>query len=274
MPLIGLPTELLLEICYSLQPAHILNLVYVNHLFCSVFLPLLYKINVLRWKSSALIWGARHNACHVVQRILDHHNADINTRDPNSRTAIFYAVKNQDQVILDITLNDSRTNVNCQDRYGQTPLLYALSSRRSSMAYQLVKHHDISVTAEDRKGRTALWYAIATKEEHLIQQLLQKGSSTIDIQDIRWYSPLSVAVYQGNLTLVKQLLSYTVQHGQHVRGCSSTTADPDEAIPLLCLAIQKRRWKIAHLLLSINYVTATEYLEIGQSMQRNQKGRN
>ncbi|KAJ5419448.1 uncharacterized protein N7487_002998 [Penicillium crustosum] len=266
MSFLDLPTELLLEICNSLQPTHILDLACVNPHFQAVFLPLLYKINVLHCKSSALIWGSRNGASHVVKRILDHHNADVNTRDQNSRTAIFHAVENQDEVILDILLNDHRTKVNCRDRNSQTPLLYALCSRKSSMAYRLLKHLDISVTAEDGKGRTALWYAIATHNSRLIQQLLKKGRSTIDIPDILGFSPLSVAIYQGNLPLVKQLLFllfHTARHGQHVRGFSSQTAEPDgyDKIPLLCLAVRKRKRKIARLLLSYGAdVNVQDYL--------------
>lgn len=60
MPLLYLPTELLLEIGNSLQPSHILALVCVNRFLKSLFLPLLYKANVIHGNSSALIWGANH----------------------------------------------------------------------------------------------------------------------------------------------------------------------------------------------------------------------
>jgi ankyrin repeat protein len=245
MPLLDLPTELLLEIGNSLQPAHMLALSCVNRFFQSVFLPLLYKTNVLHWKSSALIWGARHGAHHTVKRILDHHDAEVNTQDQDSRTAIFHAVENQNEAILDMLLNDARSNVNCHDREWQTPLLYALSHGKSSMACRLLKHHSTSITAEDSMGRTALWYAIASREECLIQQLLEKGSS-VDVPDIKGFSPLSVAIHQGNISLLRQPLSCMARCGQHGRGFS----DHDDSIPLLCLAVRKGRGKIARLLLA------------------------
>ena len=219
----------------------------MNHFFESLFLPLLYKTNVLYRNSSALIWGASHSKYCTIKRILDHRYAKVNTRDQDSRTAIFHAIKSQNEEILNMLLNDSRLNVNCQDRKWQTPLLYALSYRKGSIAGKLLKHYDTSAIINDNKGRTALWYTITSCEERLIQQLLGKGSSNNE-PNYKGFSPLTVTIQQGNSSLANLLLSYLPQCRQRRRFFSAAKADKRE--PLLYFAIRQRRAKITYLLLA------------------------
>jgi hypothetical protein len=89
---------------------------------------------------------------------------DVNVKDNDGKTALFYARK----LTIVKELLKSGIDVNVKDNDSQTALFY---TRKPTIVKELVKY-GIDVNAKDNKGKTALYYA---EDSNIIKELLKSG---------------------------------------------------------------------------------------------------
>lgn len=144
---------------------------------------------------NALILAARNNH-HNAVALLINHDADINSTDQNGRSAIFYAIGNQNLNTFKFLVEKNDINLNLKDNRGNTPLIYAatkvLDLAKKGQLQQLYKQfflpcisilihyckHDLS----NREGKTAMQYlkkCIEVDEQAKLLDMVQKKTHAL-----------------------------------------------------------------------------------------------
>ncbi|CAG8254368.1 unnamed protein product [Penicillium salamii] len=164
----------------------------LNQATNALLLEYLFKFNVRRQRSSALLWGVLRGDSEFVGMMLRNYRADANTTDDEYRTPIFYEILTKNETMIRTPLFEQRASINWQDHRRQTPLIYAIEKNLLSTT-SLLLDFDPSLNIRDAKKRSAFWYAIARCDESLVQVLLERGSD-IRTPDYKQFSPFRLAV--------------------------------------------------------------------------------
>ncbi|KAH6902735.1 ankyrin repeat-containing domain protein [Coprinopsis sp. MPI-PUGE-AT-0042] len=111
------------------------------------------------------VWSSRFNTAKTSENLAGDFKAliaagvDVDDRDDNGQTALFFAARNQKPTALEALLQLQAVDINARDHWGRTALMHA-SSRPVVEAFLRVSGIDIN--ARDNYGRSALMYAAIT----------------------------------------------------------------------------------------------------------------
>ncbi|KAH6903065.1 ankyrin repeat-containing domain protein [Coprinopsis sp. MPI-PUGE-AT-0042] len=115
------------------------------------------------------VWSSRFNTSKTSENLAGDFKAlitagvDVDDRDDNGQTALFYAARNEEPTALEALLQLQAVDINARDHCGRTALMHA-SSRPVVEAFLRVSGIDIN--ARDNYGRSALMYAAMTDGYH------------------------------------------------------------------------------------------------------------
>ncbi|GFF96244.1 hypothetical protein IFM53868_08439 [Aspergillus udagawae] len=242
MCLLNLPPELFWCIVEKLEEArHILSLATVNRQLHNELYPYLYRFNVKRQGSSAMIWAAQKENLHAIRTLL-RYQANVNVRDHRGRTPIFYAICSRNETVVKALLEQKEIDIAYQDPHGYSPLNYAASTN-FLFAVSMLLNKGANLNTANRHGSTPLNWAVEQGNTAMVDVLLKKLSSTpplpsVEIEQSNSWS-LHIAAGARNLDIIKRLLA----HGYDVN-----TKDSEQQTPL-SLAVRKGYLKVVNLLL-------------------------
>jgi ankyrin repeat protein len=100
---------------------------------------------------------------------------DVNARDNNGRTALYWAsVEEQWEIVLEL-LKDGKVDVNVQGPHGNTVLIWACLRSRLDVVCMLLKDERVEVSIRNKAGSSALDIArkcelldiVSCLEEHI-----------------------------------------------------------------------------------------------------------
>lgn len=129
--------------------------------------------------------------------------ADIDFRDANGGTALFYATENHHLDIVKILVyNGADMDIPLYD--GFTPLMSAAFTGDFDIADYLA-YSGATLDATDQFGLTALHYAVAQKDYYIADMLLFYGAGTKILSDDNT-SPLLVASVVGDTAIARLLI--------------------------------------------------------------------
>jgi ankyrin repeat protein len=108
-------------------------------------------------------------------------NIDVNEKDENGKTALFYAIGLGDFDLLKLLFKKG-ANINLKDNKGQTPLMYAIgqnlkNSRIEIIELLLLLNKNININEKDNMGDTALMIATLGNQLEVVKLLLEKGAN-------------------------------------------------------------------------------------------------
>lgn len=181
MPLLDLPTELILEISKNLETRDLYSLLRTNRYLSVVLSPSLLK--------------------HAIQ--VDRHFI----------TALFFAAANKNEEMIRSLLEKCEVSI----MIGKAPTLYSsicLGCRSHKAVEYLMENGADSIIQDLLRGGTALHWAAECGHEAIFESLLKKGAST-EICDSEGGSVLSWAAYGGNSKIVRLLLERGVDINDH-----------------------------------------------------------
>jgi FOG: Ankyrin repeat len=98
----------------------------------------------------------------VIEQLLEA-GADVNVRDSEGRSALWYACVEWSQQVIDLLLEKGADieSIRERDRVGNTILHAIITSKAPKIDQaQFLIQHNIDLNAKDDKGRSALWYAL------------------------------------------------------------------------------------------------------------------
>jgi ankyrin repeat protein len=120
--------------------------------------------------------SASGDSTKVLAFLLDHGNADINSKDNTGRTLLSYSAQSGHITNLKLLLEHQDLEINAKDNSGRTPLLYAVESGNVTNLELLLEHEDLEIDAKDNSGRTPLSYAIQKHHVEALKLLFQSGA--------------------------------------------------------------------------------------------------
>ncbi|ETN36266.1 uncharacterized protein HMPREF1541_08543 [Cyphellophora europaea CBS 101466] len=178
----------------------------------------------LSGNATLLHLAAGRGRCGVVYILLDR-GIDIETRDSQGDTALFYAVRSRFKKALQALL-DRGADVDARNTDGDTVLiLAAFEGDLKYVRFLLDKGANTEVTNND--GKTALLSAAGSGHKDCVRLLLEKGSS-IGLPTVRGLSAHLAATEQNREQCVQALLTWgreSSRYGQPMPGHQYDTCD-------------------------------------------------
>jgi hypothetical protein len=159
-----------------------------------------------------------------MQMLLDTVKVDVDRKDENGRTALFWASRFGTEAAVQRLLDTGKVDVNLKDKDGNSLLSWATEElyhpffKLPSGGNQLERKEELTAIirlllnsgkidlGKDEEGQTLLSTAAKNGHDLLVQQLLKTGKFDVDSRDSRGRTPLSLAAYNGHVTVVKRLL--------------------------------------------------------------------
>jgi len=140
----------------------------------------------------------RHSVPEVIQALAD--GTEIDSRDPEGRTALFYAVKDGDEAVV-AELVARGADVDVQDRNKEAPLHFAAREFQIGTASLLIQA-GARVDVQDSHGNTPLWRAVfeSRGRGEMITLLISAGAKKA-LKNAHGTSPEDLAKNIGNYDL-------------------------------------------------------------------------
>ena len=144
--------------------------------------------------NSPFITACKNKQKAVVKVFLNGKKIDINEKDDNGRTALFYACGNGDKEIVKMLL-EAGANASLEDNKSISPIHQgALKGNKDILKMLVEKGADIN--SADGKGRTPLIYALMQRKTEAAFQCIELGAD-INIKDDEGHMPIDYAVSNG-----------------------------------------------------------------------------
>jgi ankyrin repeat protein len=138
-------------------------------------------------------------------RVLLSANANINSLDEKSRTALAWAVENRHDTAVEILLSIPGICVDSRDVTGQTPLIMAARRDGVKILNQLLKSN-AAINSEDERKWTSLSWAAANGHERIVELLLSAHGIIVDHHDEQGRTPFSLAAERGSIQIMHLLI--------------------------------------------------------------------
>ena len=128
---------------------------------------------------TALHWALISKELDAFERLTQHPGVDVNCRDANGMTPLFYACKYREGPSLERTVRRllavEGVDVNCPE-LNTTPLHLAADAKQHAVVRLLVPTPDLRINEVDVKGRTALIVATLNGDKRCVRAILMGGS--------------------------------------------------------------------------------------------------
>lgn len=181
---------------------------------------------------SAVLKGEDANVIKSINK-----GADVNMRDENGCTPLFFASMNGYQSTVKILL-DHQADINASCNNGVSALLMA-SGRGHMSIIQLLLDRGADVKKKSREGYNALIYAMTSGDTSIIQSLIAHGAE-VNYRFVFNQTPLIYATTTGKTPIVQMLLE---------SGADITAAD-DNGYSALMHAIKINKEDMVQLLIN------------------------
>lgn len=207
MPLLGLANDLLLHISDHLESERDTSaFARVNHYLYRLLNAYLYRHNVQRFGSSALLWAAIYGQKGTAQKSL-REGANAQATTDNGLTPLFLAASNGHEALVELLLEQDGVVADSKDNHCRTPLLWAAEKGHEVVVKLLLAKDDVDPDSKDRWGKTPLSWAAENGHETVVKLLLAMDGVDPDSKDTRGQTPLLCAVENGHEAVVKLLLA-------------------------------------------------------------------
>ncbi|KAF7177421.1 hypothetical protein CNMCM7691_005626 [Aspergillus felis] len=228
-------------------------------------------INALCKSYTALMTAVVFESESVMDLLLAREDLDVNGRNPNGETALWWAaytghrqavnkllqckdilidcpdtlqemtpfsaaVANGHAEVSQDLLATGKIKVNAQDKCRRTPVHHAMASGNPQVVALLLFSREVDIHFQDDYQRTPFWYAVRYDNLLAAKLLLMRGADP-NLPDIYRITPLNTAILQGSAPMLSLLLG---TQGVDV----SSRMDPgvlgvaSDAQPPICLAVE------------------------------------
>ncbi|KAF7166682.1 hypothetical protein CNMCM6106_002398 [Aspergillus hiratsukae] len=229
------------------------------------------NINAIFKSYTPLMIAVAFGSGSVVDLLLAQEDLDVNARNPNGETALWWAAyTGHRQAVVkllqrkDVRIDDAdnlhemtpfaaavanghveasqdllatgKVKWNAQDKNRRTPLHHAIASCNQQVAALLLFSREVDIHAQDDHERTPFWYAVRYGNLLAAKLLLMHGADP-NMPDIYRITPLNTAILEGSVPMLRLLLgSGDVDISPRVDpGVLGVACD---AQPPVCLAVE------------------------------------
>ncbi|PGH14875.1 hypothetical protein AJ79_02737 [Helicocarpus griseus UAMH5409] len=206
MPLLALPSELLLEIAKNLNCERDISYFSLANTHLHVLLSdYLYRKNVKEHDSKALVWAAEHGSEKVVQILLNK-DADVNNRGVDGNRPLQLAAHEGHENVVRMLLSNSSTNIDAESEAGgYGTALQAASGQGHEKIVEVLLDRGANVNVEGGWYGSALQAACRGGHKKIVRTLLNKNAY-VNARGSIYDSALQAASAGGHVNVVKMLL--------------------------------------------------------------------
>lgn len=156
------------------------------------------NVNVnVNWRDldgfTALFWAVYRCHIAVVKLLVSRKEVDVNARDHSGRTALHEVVLCKNTTMLEMLLGREDLDVNVQDEAGHSPLSLAAEYGYQRAVELLLERSDVVADPKDEESRTPLWWATANGHGGVVSLLRMRADVDVNSKDMFGQTPSSVA---------------------------------------------------------------------------------
>lgn len=155
-----------------------------------------------------LEYGVFANDVEKISVLLSHPRTDVNIQDPRGDTALYSAAYWDQQDVLKILLEHPRTNINLRNDEGRTALTYSATKDNADIVRILLEHPNIDINMGDRYGKTALHQAARNGSVNTVGILCEHPDVDINARNDYGETALHYAARNGHIDIVETLLGH------------------------------------------------------------------
>ena len=156
-------------------------------------------------KQSPILLAIKTRQTTMALVLFDHGGLNICQEDAMGKTALHYAMENNDCVSM-TQLLARHADLNTSCNFGRTPLIVASTFGYHNLVKRLVRDPRLRVDQADNLGSTALWHA-ANHGHPAIVRLLMENNANTNAMDSLKKTPLIASTEKGHVMCVQALLS-------------------------------------------------------------------
>ena len=167
-------------------------------------------------RRTPMIYAAIQSNINAMKLLLNQPQIDVNHRDNDGCSALFYAVANEhlqmSQLLVDAGAD---INIHCYSS-GETPLIMATKTRNKLMMKHLIESNvtEANMNHCDNNGYSALFYAVSNKRVTTVQLLIESGADINDVSRETGQTTLMTALLLNqNYKIASWLLQNGAKHG-------------------------------------------------------------
>ncbi|KAJ5654873.1 hypothetical protein N7490_001876 [Penicillium lividum] len=201
-----LPTELLLEICESLQKKDILALRPVCQRFYSLFTDVLFR-RIVCDEVPLLFRAVEAQRLDIAALLIEKYHVDINCLHAG-KNALLLAIDLRYPQAVDLILQYRPDVRYCCDFGGRGPLSLAVIGGNAASVERILQSQEIDVNDQCSDGLSALVYALKHREYYSLQLLLADSRVNFNLVDSLGWSPLQAAVLEGDHIAAQMLVRH------------------------------------------------------------------
>lgn len=155
---------------------------------------------------TALMQAAKRGRAHIVQRLLEVPNIEVNLVDFLGNTALMLAIDGGHVEVVRQLLEDTAdTDVNIAGAVGFTPLMLAAADGNNAIVQLLLESPDTEVNKRGTGELTALMYAAEEGHADVVAQLIDAGAE-LDATNDMGKTALMIAAARGHNDIVEMLV--------------------------------------------------------------------
>ncbi|KAJ5752799.1 hypothetical protein N7520_009716 [Penicillium odoratum] len=201
-----LPTELLLEICESLQKKDILALRPVCQRFYSLFTDVLFR-RIVCDEVPLLFRAVEAQRLDIAALLIEKYHVDFNCLHAG-KNALLLVIDLRYPQAVDLILQYRPDVRYCCDFGGRGPLSLAVISGNAASVERILQSQEIDVNDLCSDGLSALVYALKHREYYSLQLLLADSRVKVNLADSLGWSPLQAAVLEGDHIAAQMLVRH------------------------------------------------------------------
>jgi ankyrin repeat protein len=166
--------------------------------------------NSINHQQSLLHIASYINNKNIVNYLLNQENINLDSRDEDGKTPLFYAILSNNNYVATKLIN-SGANINAMDNLGMTPIFYAIFSKNIEILNTLIRESESKkvdiLTKKDFYQRSPLNYALMMENEKMVNLISNYVNEFEKINDIDKRNVLHYAVACKNLNNIKSIFS-------------------------------------------------------------------
>ena len=157
---------------------------------------------------TTLFWAVFSGHTSIVRLLLKQPGIDVNVKDNQAgQTALAIAALMGNVEIVHLLLAVKSLNVNSTEKNGDTALMVAANHGHTSVVELLLSDKRVNVNQSDKTGRTALITATLNGYTKVVEQLLMDERVEVNQSNDSGHSAFIIAAFNGHASVVQLFLN-------------------------------------------------------------------
>ncbi len=120
----------------------------------------------------------------VVKILLDTRKVDVNSKDSDGQTPLWWAALNGQDGVVKVLLDTGKVDVDSKANDGRTPLSRAAGSGQETVVKMLLETGKVDVDSKANDGRTPLFWAAGNGHGMVVKMLLEARNIGAAVEDV------------------------------------------------------------------------------------------